>query len=230
MFKTSLSAATDASDTSLMGNALAFLAYQKVSMGNPGAEEAEASCRVAGRETPSAVRALLFERAAWAHALSRSDENVVQAALTSGAEALVDGGERPDPHWATWVDRTELDIMTGRCWTALGRPLRAIPALEGALANYDDTHARDKALYLTWLAEAYLDAGEVEQGADTLSGAIALSADVASVRPHRRIHEVLHRMRRDAALPAVNGLLERAATLLPGPAIQGRKALPRRSR
>jgi hypothetical protein len=35
--------------------------------------------------------------------------------------------------------------------------------LEAALTRYDDTHARDKSLYLSWLADSYLTAGEVEQ-------------------------------------------------------------------
>ncbi len=62
-----------------------------------------------------------------------------------------------------WVDRIEVQIMTGRCWSVLRRPVRATVALEQALAVYDDTHARDKALYLSWLADAYLDANEVER-------------------------------------------------------------------
>jgi tetratricopeptide (TPR) repeat protein len=213
LFKTSLSAATDASEMSLIGNALAYLAYQKVSTGQLGVEEADASCRVAGSTTPPAVRALLFERAAWAHALAgRSHEREVETALSNASEALEDRGDHPDPDWAVWVDWTELEIMTGRCWSALGRPLRAVPALEGALAQYADTHARDKALYLTWLADAYLDAGEVEQAADATSRAIDLSADVASVRPRQRVDQVLQRMKGKATVPVVTEPLERAAT------------------
>jgi hypothetical protein len=39
-FKHSLTAASDAGDTSLIANSLAYLAYQKVSTGQPGASEA----------------------------------------------------------------------------------------------------------------------------------------------------------------------------------------------
>lgn len=81
-----------------------------------------------------------------------------------------------------WVDETEVQIMAGRCWSELRRPLRAVPILESVLARYDDTHARDKALYLTWLAVAYLDAAEPEQAAaarrdPALGHSIALGAD-----------------------------------------------------
>ncbi|KOV57708.1 hypothetical protein ADK64_38210 [Streptomyces sp. MMG1121] len=40
------------------------------------------------------------------------------------------------------------------------------PGPGGALAEYDDAHARDKSLYLSWLAGAYPPrGGEVEQAA-----------------------------------------------------------------
>lgn len=66
---------------------------------------------------------------------------------------------RTTPDYAAWIDATELDIMTGRCWSELRRPLRAVPVLERALAGYSDAHARDKALYSSWLAESFIDAG-----------------------------------------------------------------------
>ncbi|MFP3991222.1 hypothetical protein U9R90_27895 [Streptomyces sp. E11-3] len=100
--------------------------------------------------------------------------------------------------------------MSGRCWTELRRPLRAVPALEAALAGYDDTHARDKSLYLSWLAESYLDAGEVEQAAAVTSRALDLATGVASVRPRRRLAPVLGRLGGYRAVPAVAGVLERA--------------------
>ncbi|MFE7158931.1 hypothetical protein [Streptomyces sp. NPDC057636] len=71
----------------------------------------------------------------------------------------------PVPDWAAWVDQDEADIMKGRCWTELRRPLRAVPVLEAVLARFDDAQARDKSLYLSWLAESYLAAGGVEQAA-----------------------------------------------------------------
>ncbi|GLW05959.1 hypothetical protein Misp01_10890 [Microtetraspora sp. NBRC 13810] len=230
LFKQSLSAATDAGDTSLIANSLAYLAYQKVSSGHSGADEADAACRVATRRTPPAVRALLFERAAWAHALEgRSHEAEVTRALGKAAEALDSSSSLPSPEWAQWVDRTELQIMTGRCWSTLRRPLRAVPALEAALAQYDDTHARDKALYLTWLAEAHLDAGEVEQAAAILGRSADLCADVASVRPHKRIKSVLQRLDAHGDEPCVSELRQRLATLSFDVASPDTPPSPRRS-
>lgn len=67
--------------------------------------------------------------------------------------------------------------MTGRCWAEPHQPLRAIPALEDALARYDDTRARDRALYLSWLAAAYLDAGEVEHATAITGGGSTAQRD-----------------------------------------------------
>lgn len=101
--------------------------------------------------------------------------------------------EERQPDWAAWVDQTELGIMSGRCWTQLQRPLRAVPVLEDALSDFDDSHARDKSLYLSWLAEAYLMAGEVEHAAAVASRALDLFTGVASLRPRRRFFPLLVR-------------------------------------
>jgi hypothetical protein len=63
--------------------------------------------------------------------------------LAEAREALHAAASRPEPDWVFWVDDDELNIMVGRCWTELRRPLRAVPTLEAVLARYEDTHARD---------------------------------------------------------------------------------------
>jgi hypothetical protein len=112
-----------------------------------------------------------------------------------------------------WVDTTELQIMTGRCWTELRRPLRAVPVLETALAAYDDTNARDKALYLSWLGDSYLTAGEVEQAATTADRALALADGVASVRPRARLAPLLKHLDAYRGLPVVDAVLEKAVAV-----------------
>lgn len=118
----------------------------------------------------------------------------------------------PQPDWVSWVDRNELQIMTGRCWTELRRPLRAVPVLEAALASYDDSHARDKALYLSWLADSYLVAGEVEQAVATADRALDLANGIASVRPRARLAPFLQRLGDHRGIATVDAVLEKAAT------------------
>jgi transcriptional regulator with XRE-family HTH domain len=210
LYQASRQAAADAADTALAGNALAFLAYQIIDDNRPTAlKMAARAVTEAGCGAPSGVRALLQERLAWAHAVAgHADQS--QQALEAAAAALDEIGDAAQPDWAAWVDHRELQIMTGRCWTELRRPLRAVPALTTALAYFDDAHARDKSLYLSWLAAAYLDAGEPDQAAATADRALDLAAEVASVRPRERISPVLDRLSEHRALPAVAGVLDKA--------------------
>ena len=122
----------------------------------------------------------------------------------------------PVPDWAAWVDHAELQIMAGRCLTRTGQPLQAIAILRGALDQFDETQARDKALYMSWLAEAYLDAGEIDAAAKTAGQVLALSADVASVRPAERLSSVLRRLSRHPATASVADLLDRIPRTTPG--------------
>jgi tetratricopeptide (TPR) repeat protein len=211
LYEDSHQAATEAEDAALAGNALAFLAYQKSNRDRrAGSEIAAQSCRTAGPDAPPSVRALLHERLAWTHALA-GNASETQRALSVAESALSEAEPTALPDWAAWVDRTELQIMTGRCWTELRRPLRAVPVLEGVLSRYDDTHARDKALYLSWLADSYLAAGEVEQAAAVTGRALELSAGVASVRPPQRLAPVLQQLSGHKDLPLVAETLEKAA-------------------
>ncbi|MFE6757018.1 hypothetical protein ACFVDQ_25985 [Streptomyces sp. NPDC057684] len=117
----------------------------------------------------------------------------------------------PVPDWSAWVDQDEADIMKGRCWTELRRPLRAVPVLEAVLARFDDAHARDKSLYLSWLAESSLAAGGMEQAAVVTGQVLDLSAKVASVRPRERIERTLRELTVHRGVPEVDSVLDRAA-------------------
>ena len=209
LYLVSLDAARGAGDSALAGNALALLAYQQNQTGRESAETAAAAYREAGHRAPSGARVLLAQRLAWAHAAS-GQARAAEQALDVAEEHLAQPDGQPTPDWAAWADEREQRIIAGRCWSELGRPLRAVPILESVLAEYEDSHARDKALYLTWLAGAYTDAGEVEAAAVTTARALDLAADVASARPARRAAVVLQRLEEHRALPAVRELLERA--------------------
>ena len=209
-YMTSLAAAEEADDLALAGNALAFLAYQMTATSQNGVSTAAASWEKAQKSATPKVRALLVERLAWSHAVAGQAKET-DTALALAREALNAHDDRPEPDWVFWVDAVEMDIMAGRCWTQLRRPLRAVPILESVLQGFDDTHARDKALYTTWLADAYVDASEVEQAAVTTVRALDLATGVASVRPKARIEEVSQRLNRHRDTPEVAALMDRLA-------------------
>lgn len=165
------------------------------------------------------MRALLHERRAWAIAHSPGAQDEARRALDRAAVALEEPDDDPVPDWAAWVDHAELQIMTGRCLTRTGQSLQAIAILRGALDQFDETQARDKALYMSWLAEAYLDAGEIDAAAETAVQVLALSADVASVRPAERLNPVLRRLSRYPATTSAANLPDRVRRATPGPSL-----------
>lgn len=183
----------------LLGNSLAFLAYQRASTDKPSVGTATASYAIAEHEATPRVLALLLERLAWTHAVAGHGRET-EASLQQAAETLHSNDDRPEPDWVFWVDADEIEIMAGRCWTELKRPWAAVPTLESVLTRYEDTHARDKSMYLTWLADAHLDADEVEQSATVTSRAIHLATGVASVRPMHRIGKVVQRLKQHHGL------------------------------
>ncbi|MFG2682516.1 helix-turn-helix domain-containing protein [Streptomyces sp. NPDC048392] len=209
LYKESKEAALEAGDPDLHGNALAFLAYQAPDP-RVAVEIAASSCEGIGPGSPAGVRALLHERLAWACAVAGHASGTERALSAARAALEEQPADEPQPDWAAWVDETELDIMSGRCWTELRRPLRAVPVLIRALTQYDDHHARDKALYLSWLADSYLAAGEVEEAAAVTGRALTLASGVASVRPRQRLAPVLRELHQYRSVSAVQNVLQAA--------------------
>ncbi|WP_238151623.1 hypothetical protein [Kribbella sindirgiensis] len=202
-YRRALDAARDSGDAGLEGNSLAFLAYEKADQ-----QTAAESTRIAGARTTPRVRALLHERLAWTYAVGGQAYHA-EKALQAAAEAVRETASAPEPDFVFWVDELEVDIMTGRCLAELGAASRAVPVLEGSLRRYDDTHSRDKSLYLTWLAQAHLDADEPERAAAVVEHALDLAAGVGSVRPGDRLRGVLRRLAQYGG-PEVAAVLERA--------------------
>jgi hypothetical protein len=92
-------------------------------------------------------------------------------------------------------------------YTELHRPLRAVPLLCRVLDRYDATHARELALYLSWLAVAYADANEPEAAAGSATRMLELSADMASDRTVERARIVLRRLVEFGDVPEVRAVL-----------------------
>ncbi|MFI1577082.1 transcriptional regulator [Embleya sp. NPDC020630] len=206
-----------AGDRPLAANLLSTLSYQ---MANTG-REAEAvlvarSAEAGGRGKATAdVRALLLERVAWAHA--RADQpRECDRALGVADDAFERG--RPgdeEPEWVYWLNRDEMDVMAGRCYTELRRPLRAEPLLRGAVDRYDTRHTREVALYLSWLAEAYLQAREVDEAAGIAMRVLDIAAGSDSARSRARLSLLADRLTRHESVPAVREFRDRFAEVVP---------------
>lgn len=211
IYRLGLSAAHTAEDTTLAGNLLGSLAYQRTNTGDvrEGLHMARAALENAAGAPPRA-RALYLDRVAWAHTKAGEDQAAMRAVREAG-EALTGHGGEDEPGYLYWVDAGELQVMESRVYTELRRPLRAVPMLRGVLSRYDATHTRELALYLSWLVVALADANEPEEAAATAERMIALSADVASERTAERTRVVLARLGEFRDVPEVRAVLESVA-------------------
>ncbi|GAA2045770.1 hypothetical protein GCM10009757_12730 [Streptomyces cheonanensis] len=97
--------------------------------------------------------------------------------------------------------------VLGVRFTKLRRPLRAVPLLQDVLARYDATHAREVALYRSWLAVALADANEPEQAAEEARRVIDTSGDLSSERTAERARTVLHRLKDYEDVPEAREVL-----------------------
>ncbi|GAA3616619.1 hypothetical protein GCM10023079_02580 [Streptomyces chitinivorans] len=212
IYRLGISAAHQAEDRTLVGNLLGSLAYQRTNTGDVrgGLIMARTALEEAGEDAPPRARALYLDRVAWAHTKAGEAQEAMRA-LGEAGETLTKHAGEDEPGYLYWVDRGELEVMEARVYTELHRPLRAVPLLRDVLGRYDATHARELALYLSWLAVALADANEPEEAAATAERVLTLSADVASERTAERSRVVLARLEEYRDVPEVWHLLNRAA-------------------
>ncbi|MEV5836880.1 hypothetical protein [Nocardia sp. NPDC052112] len=214
LFRYSQEAAEEAGSRELVANAFVHIAYATGKADSVVA--AQTACTAIGIGAPAKARALLESRRAWLCAVA-GDRDSAAHALDAVRDALEEN-DQAAPHWCAWVDHAELDIMTGRVWSVLRQPDKATGPLERALAGYPDQWARDKSLYLTWLADAYLDAGNEAEAIAAADRALALAGRVASVRPLARVREVAQRCSATGTASGADFARRAAAASAPIPA------------
>ncbi|WP_449062519.1 transcriptional regulator [Planomonospora algeriensis] len=209
-YRLGISAAREAGDGPLEANLIGSLAYQTVNVGDvqEGVALARAALEAAGPDASPRLRALTWDRIAWAHARAGEAQSAMRA-LGEASAALDSTAGANEPSYLYWVSADELQIMEARAYTELRRPLRAVPLLSEVLTRYDATHARELALYLSWLAVALADANEPEEAAHTASRMLDLSVDLTSDRTTQRARVVLARLKSYADVPQVRELLTR---------------------
>lgn len=182
-------AANEARDRALGAQLLSSLSYQIATIGDPrdAALIARTAAMGAHAATP-AVRALLLERVAWASAKAR-DAEATWRALDEVDDAFEERGV-DEPEWVYWLNRCEIDVMAGRCMIELGRPGEAEPLLSAAIESYPPEHAREVALYLSWLAESHARAGDLDAARYALARAQSYAVSMPSARVDQRLQVV----------------------------------------
>jgi hypothetical protein len=188
-------AARAAGNAPLAANVISTFSYQVANTGNPN--EAIVLARTAHQgsrhDATPVTRALLLERIAWAAARS-GDLRDCERALGMVEESFSAGPRDSDPDWIYWLNREEIDVMAGRCYTELRNPRRAEPLLSNAIARYNQSSVRENSLYLSWLAEDYIQLGEIEHAAVIATQMAGLAARTNSARTDSRLRYIANQL------------------------------------
>jgi tetratricopeptide (TPR) repeat protein len=204
-----LVAAHAACDAPLAGNLISTFSYQVANMRDP--REAGILARTAYqgayRDASPITNALLLERIAWSEALS-GDIRGCEKTLGRVEDSFSAGARDDDPDWVYWLNREEIDVMAGRCYTELHKPARAESLLRGAIGRYNQTLIRENSLYLSWLAEDYIQLGDIDQAAEIATRMAALATRTNSGRTDNRLRHVAERLKPYSTAGVVAGFFD----------------------
>lgn len=197
-------AAHAANDPTLAANLISTLAYQVSNVGNPReaillAQTADSGAKQ--QATPT-TRALFKERVAWANAKT-GDRTHTERALAAVEAHYEHRRPADDPKWVYWLNEDEIAVMTGRCYVELGVAERAVPLLSGVLDHYDERMIRELALYTSWLAEAQVMLGDIDEAVASAIRALELTAQITSARSDERVSLLRRKLRPYRELRAV---------------------------
>ena len=184
-------AAHAADNEPLAANIISTLSYQLANTGNPRQAALLARTAYAGarHSATASTKALLLERVAWADAKS-GDLVSCERALGQVEENFNHAKPEDDPDWVYWLNREEIDVMAGRCFTELKQPARAEPLLRSATSGYDNTLIRENSLYLSWLAEDYILLNEIDLAAEIATQVLELGSRADSARTDERLRHL----------------------------------------
>jgi tetratricopeptide (TPR) repeat protein len=204
-----VSAATAAGDAPLAANIISTLSYQIANTGNVHEAAILARTAYAGAKSQATPRtnALLMERIAWADA-KRGDLQSCERFLAQVDDNFSRGPRENDPEWIYWLNQEEIDVMAGRCYTELKIPNRAEPLLRGAISRYDQSLIRENALYLSWLAESYVQLDEIDQASEIGLRALELAMHTGSARADNRLRRIAGILKRYKSIPKVAEFLD----------------------
>jgi transcriptional regulator with XRE-family HTH domain len=198
-----------AGDQPLAANIISTLSYQLANTGNPRQAALLARTAYAGaRHTATATaKALLLERIAWGDAKC-GDLTSCQRSLGQVEEIFSNSKPEDDPDWVYWLDKEEIDVMAGRCYTELKQPALAEPLLRNATTSYDNAKARENTLYLSWLAEDYILLGEIDRASEIATQVLELTTRVNSARTDERLRHLANMFRRYKDIRSVADFLD----------------------
>ncbi|WP_322756122.1 hypothetical protein [Frankia sp. Cas3] len=212
-FEEGRTAAHEARNTELDALILCNLAQTAIWHNRPRLAVDHASAAVAWswRTPDRALQANTGDMAARAFAAAGDYDAAMQE--LHRAETALAAADRA-PSLVDWYDEAFLTGIRGQCLLALGRPAEAISIITPSLAAMDPTVSiRNLAMTTVDLGTAYIQQGEVEEGARTLGRASELAARNRSVRLATGLRTARGQLEPWKNTPAVSELDEKMASL-----------------
>jgi transcriptional regulator with XRE-family HTH domain len=168
---------------------------------------------IRGCETPRLLAELYIRKA---YALATLQDGSACVAAVARARTQVEQFEPDsDPRWLYWVTPAEITAGAGVCLLQLGQPDRATALLDGGIAMFDESFARDRQIYLTHLADALTRPGKQrDAAADRGLAAVHLAESLTSTRGIDCLRDLYRQMQPHASVPAMGDFLERARVVL----------------
>jgi hypothetical protein len=110
-----------------------------------------------------------------------------------------------------WVTPAEITAGAGDCLLQLGQSGQATALLDGGIALFGESFARDRQIYLTHLADALARPGkqrDLDAAVDRGLAAVHLAESLASTRGIDCFRDLYRKMEPHASVPAVGDFLE----------------------
>jgi len=126
-----------------------------------------------------------------ARALARlGDAKACSSAIAEAIKIFDRRDINNDPEWIQYFDAAELSAEISHCFRDLGRPVDAAEHATRCLTMIDTTTSpRSRFFAYMVLADAYLNAGEVEQAYETVAKALNIGEQLRSARCVNYVHE-----------------------------------------
>jgi hypothetical protein len=186
--------AQEAGDRPLGAEILNGMSHQAayLGQGSDAVDMARAAGHVAARAGQPVLAAESFASEAHGHALADAPRSAA-AALLAAEDALAGADRAQAPDWLRFFDEPYLHARTGRVLLDAGDPKAAAKAMAASLVMQPGFN-RGRAFNLAVLAQAQIDARDVEAGCATAAVAAEKAADINSRRAVRELAAVARRL------------------------------------
>ena len=203
----SLQAAHQAGDRDFGAGVVSDYAYQAIWLGNPQLAT-ELLGHALTRTTHPTARSLLHLRRARAYAALGQEAGCYRA-LSASEKELGTRSADAAPAWCSWMSQADLAVDSGRCLLDLGHASLARDRIGEGMALLPVARSKTKAVFLTYEAASFLEAGDVEEALAVTTTALDLAGQLGAERCVAQIRELAPGFRRYRNMDGVEEFMER---------------------